>query len=91
MARPGVFSQLIAGDPKRGIAGCATCHGPGGYRLGAPTLARQNAEYIEQQLQNFAQAVRRNDMNMPMRTIAPLIKPDEIHALALAYANGTVE
>ena len=82
---------IFAGDPKRGIAGCATCHGPGGYRLGAPTLASQNAAYIEQQLQNFAQGVRRNDMNMPMRTIAPLIKSDEIHALAMAYGSGTVE
>jgi cytochrome c553 len=82
---------IFAGDPKRGIAGCATCHGPGGYRLGAPALARQNAAYIEQQLQNFAQGIRRNDMNMPMRTIAPLMKPDEIHALALAYGNATLQ
>ena len=82
---------IYAGDPKRGIAGCATCHGPGGYRLGAPSLARQNAAYIEHQLLNFAQGVRRNDMNMPMRTIAPLIRADEMHALAVAYSNGTLE
>jgi cytochrome c553 len=82
---------IFAGDPKRGIAGCATCHGPGGYRLGAPTLAKQNAAYIEQQLQNFAQGVRRNDMNMPMRSITPLIRSDEMHAVAVAYANGTLE
>lgn len=82
---------IFAGDPKRGIAGCATCHGPGGYRLGAPTLATQNAAYIEQQLHNFAQGIRRNDMNMPMRTIAPLIRSDEMHALAAAYANGTLQ
>jgi cytochrome c553 len=87
-----VTTRLIyAGDPRRGIAGCATCHGPGGYRLGAPSLAKQNAAYIEQQLQNFAQGVRRNDMNMPMRTIAPLMRPEEMHALAAAYANGTLE
>jgi cytochrome c553 len=82
---------IFAGDPKRGIAGCATCHGPGGYRLGAPTLAKQNAAYIEQQLQNFAQGVRRNDMNMPMRTIAPLIEREELHSLALAYSSGMVQ
>jgi cytochrome c553 len=82
---------IFAGDPKRGIAGCATCHGPGGYRLGAPTLAKQNAAYIEEQLQNFAQGARRNDMNMPMRTIAPLIQPEEVHSLALAYSSGMVQ
>jgi cytochrome c553 len=82
---------IFAGDPKRGIPGCATCHGPGGYRLGAPTLAGQNAAYIEQQLRNFSQGLRRNDMNMPMRTIAPLIKPEELHSLAMAYSSGTPE
>ena len=90
-AADGTKRLIYAGDPKRGIAGCATCHGPGGYRLGAPSLARQNAAYIEQQLQNFSQGVRRNDMNMPMRTIAPLIRADEMHALAVAYSNGTLE
>jgi cytochrome c553 len=81
---------IFAGDPARGIAGCATCHGPAGYRIGAPALSRQNQVYIEQQLQNFAQGVRANDMNMPMRTIARLLKPDEMRALAVAYSNGTL-
>jgi cytochrome c553 len=81
---------IFAGDPKRGIAGCATCHGPGGYRLGAPALSRQNGDYIEQQLQNFAQGVRANDMHMPMRTIAQLLKADEVHSLAMAYSSDTV-
>lgn len=79
---------IFAGDPGRGIAGCATCHGPAGYRIGAPALSRQNGAYIEQQLQNFAEGVRANDMHMPMRTIAGLLKPDERRALAVAYSNG---
>lgn len=81
---------IFAGDPTRGIAGCATCHGPAGYRIGAPALSQQNQAYIEQQLQNFAQGVRANDMHMPMRTIGGLLKPEEIHALAVAYSSGTL-
>ena len=81
---------IFAGDPKRGIAGCATCHGPAGYRLGAPALSRQNSDYIEQELQKFAQGVRANDMHMPMRTIARLLKPDEMHSLAVAYSSDTL-
>ena len=82
---------IFAGDPTRGIAGCATCHGPAGYRIGAPALFRQNEAYIEQQLQNFAQGVRTNDMNLPMRTIARLLKSDEMHAVAVAYSNGSLQ
>jgi cytochrome c553 len=32
---------VFAGDPARGIAPCSACHGPGGYKLGAPALQRQ--------------------------------------------------
>ena len=78
---------IYAGDPKRGIAACASCHGPGGYRIGAPALEKQNELYIEQQLQAFAQGTRVNDMNMPMRTIAGVLTESEIRALARAYAN----
>ena len=78
---------IFAGDPTRGIAGCATCHGPGAYRLGAPALTNQNAAYLEVQLQDFAQSLRANDTNMPMRTIAGMLKPEEIHAVALAFSN----
>ena len=78
---------IYAGDPKRGIAACASCHGPGGYRIGAPALARQNELYLEQQLQAFAQGTRANDMDMPMRTIAGALTESEMHALARAYAN----
>jgi cytochrome c553 len=78
---------IFAGDPKRGIAACSACHGPGAYRLGAPGLSKQNAAYLEQQLQNFAQGVRANDMNMPMRTIAGMLNAEEMRALAEAYSS----
>lgn len=83
---------IYAGDPKRGIAACASCHGPGGYRIGAPALIKQNELYIDQQLHAFSQGTRANDMNMPMRTIAVMLTESEMRALAQAYANeGTKE
>jgi len=78
---------IYAGDPKRGIAACASCHGPGGYRIGAPALTKQNELYIDQQLHAFAQGTRANDMNMPMRAIAAMLSESEMRALAQAYAN----
>jgi reactive intermediate/imine deaminase len=82
-----VTRLIFAGDPKRGIAACSACHGPGAYRLGAPSLSKQNAAYMEQQLHNFAQGLRANDMNMPMRTIAGMLSGEEMDALALAYSS----
>ena len=84
-----ILKLIYAGDPKRGIAACAACHGPGGYVIGAPSLTNQNALYLEQQLQAFAQGTRANDMNMPMRTIAALLTPAEAKSLASAYSKGT--
>lgn len=79
---------IFAGDPKRGIAACASCHGPGGYLIGAPALIDQNALYLEQQLQAFAQGTRANDMNMPMRAIAGPLTSAEMRSLASAYSKG---
>jgi cytochrome c553 len=79
---------IYAGDPKRGIAACASCHGPGGYRIGAPALIKQNEQYLDQQLHAFAQGTRGNDMNLPMRTIAAMLTESEMHALAQAYASA---
>ena len=42
---------------------------------------------MEQQLHNFAQGVRANDMNMPMRAIAQNLSAEEMHALAEAYSS----
>jgi cytochrome c553 len=44
-AKDPTLRLIYAGDPKRGLAGCATCHGPGAYRLGVPSISGQNAEY----------------------------------------------
>ena len=79
---------VFAGDPQRGIPPCSACHGPGGYRIGAPALTKQNELYLDQQLHAFAQGTRGNDMNLPMRTIAAMLTESEMHALAQAYADA---
>jgi len=75
----------LAGDQKRGIAPCSACHGPGGYKTGAPALSGQYAEYIERQLGSFAQGIRHNDIYEQMRAIARQLTPDEMHAVAAFY------
>ena len=77
----------FAGDPQRGIAPCSACHGPGGYKTGAPPLAGQYAEYIEQQLEAFAQNTRHNDIYEQMRAIARQLTPEEIKAVAAFYGE----
>ena len=81
---------VFAGDPQRGIPPCSACHGPGGYKLGAPALQRQHASYIEEQLKAFAQGQRKNDIFEQMRIIARQLTPSEIHAVAVFYAAGAV-
>ena len=78
---------VFAGDPKRGMAPCASCHGPGGYLIGVPVLAKQQYLYLQWQLTAFAQGTRRNDINAPMRFIASQLTAEEIDALARYYAG----
>jgi len=78
---------VYAGDPQRGIPPCSACHGPGGYKLGAPALQGQHADYIERQLAAFAQGIRQNDIFEQMRMIAKQLTPDEMHAVATFYGG----
>jgi len=73
------------GDEQRGIPPCTACHGPNGYKIGAPPLAGQPAAYIERQLAAFAQGLRQDDINEQMRTIAMQLTPGEMRALAAFY------
>ena len=79
---------VFAGDPARGVAPCSACHGPGGYKLGAPALQQQRTTYIESQLLAFAQGMRQNDISEQMRTIARQLTPEEMHAVAAYYGGG---
>jgi cytochrome c553 len=73
------------GDEQRGIPPCTACHGPNGYKIGAPPLAGQPVAYIERQLAAFAQGLRQNDINEQMRAIARQLTPSEMYALAAFY------
>jgi cytochrome c553 len=82
-------SRLVTfGDGERGIAPCQACHGPVAYKIGVPPLANQNADYVLNQLEMFANRTRTNDINLPMRTIAGLLSEDERHAVAEYYGAG---
>lgn len=86
--QPDPATRLVfAGDPQRGIAPCAACHGPGGHKLGAPTLQGQHAAYLGRQLLAFGQGMRRNDINQQMRVIAEQLAPGEVDAVSLFYSR----
>jgi cytochrome c553 len=83
---------VFAGDPQRGIPPCSACHGPGGYKIGAPALQGQQPAYIERQLAAFTEGMRQNDINEQMRTIAKQLTPDEMHSIAAFYgAQGAAQ
>lgn len=76
---------VFAGDPRHSVPPCSACHGPGGYKLGAPALQGQQVNYIEAQLVAFAQGLRQNDISEQMRIIARGLTPDDMHAVAVFY------
>ena len=71
----------------RGIASCATCHGPMGHVPGAPDLRGQQRAYLEQQMQAFKSGTRRNDISAQMRNVARELTGGEIAVLAAFYAS----
>lgn len=77
-----------SGDPMRGIAACAACHGPMGWTEAAPPLHGQQRAYLEVQLQALASGRRHNDINEQMRAIARRLTAEEISALAQYYSSA---
>jgi len=73
----------------KGIAACASCHGPNGAGMPSqyPRLSGQHAEYLEAQLRAFRSGERANDPNSSMRTLAAKMSDREIQAVA-DYAAG---
>jgi cytochrome c553 len=78
---------VYSGDPSRGIGACGGCHGPIGYRRGAPALASQDGAYLERQTAAFAQGSRHNDINEQMRTVAVALTGAESAAVSQYYAS----
>ena len=74
-----------AGDASRGIAACASCHGPSGAGNPAakfPALAGQHAKYTMKTLKDFANSTRSNDPGSMMRVVAGKMKDSEMKAVA---------
>ena len=79
---------IVFGDGQRGIPPCQSCHGPVSYVNGAPPLATQNGNYLEQQLELFSTGNRANDINVRMRSIARQLTAEEKTALSEYYGAG---
>jgi cytochrome c553 len=76
------------GNEDTGLPACVGCHQPGGAgRLTVPRIGGQHAQYIQQQLKNFASGERANDPNRFMRVVAKRMSAEEIDAVA-AYLAG---
>lgn len=72
------------GIMSKGVAACASCHGPSGAGIPAqfPRVAGQYAEYTVAQLQGFRAGERANDPNRMMRAVAARLSDAEIKAVA---------
>lgn len=73
------------GIAKRGVAACASCHGPSGAGNPAakfPALSGQHAKYTAKALNDFASSARSNDAQSMMRDVAGKLKANEIKAVA---------
>jgi cytochrome c553 len=68
----------------KGVAACASCHGPSGAGVPAqfPRVAGQFAEYTAAQLLAFRSGERVNDPNKMMRDIAVKLSDPEIKAVS---------
>lgn len=91
-ARPGEGDASLGariaglGLPQKGVAACASCHGPfgeGQAASGFPRIAGQSAAYLEQQLQNYTQGVRQHPVMGP---IASSLDAAQQAAVAAHYA-----
>lgn len=73
----------------KGVAACASCHGPSGAGVPAqfPRIAGQYPEYAVSQLQAFRAGERSNDPNKMMRAIAVRLSDQEIKAV-VEYMAG---
>jgi cytochrome c553 len=74
----------LNGDPARGVAACAACHGVDGQGVGSgnPAIAAQPAAYTIDQLRRWKTARRRNDPRGVMAKAVAGLTDDEISRIA---------
>ena len=78
------------GDAEKGVAACASCHGPSGNGNPAalyPSIRGQHATYVEAQLKAYRSGSRQTDQNQMMRGVTQPMTDDQIAAVA-AYVQG---
>ena len=78
-----------AGIKDKGVAACASCHGPSGHGIPDkyPRLNAQHSEYTLAQLNSFRLELRKNDPDGVMRTIAQKLTEQEMRSVA-DYIQG---
>ena len=78
-----------AGIKNKGVAACASCHGPSGHGIPDkyPRLNAQHSEYTLAQLNTFRLELRKNDPAGVMRTIAQKLTEQEMQSVA-DYIQG---
>lgn len=79
----------IAGDARRQLPPCDSCHGTGGIGSfpAIPYLAGQNAPYLSEQLFQWQLGARNNDPLDMMSYVAKTLSTEEVGALARYYAS----
>ncbi len=76
-----IYRQGIVGD----VPACESCHGPAGEgRAGAPRLAGQRGDYLEEQLNAFMLQMR---VSSDMNRHAWHMEPDQFRALRAYLSN----
>jgi cytochrome c553 len=76
------------GNEDTGLPACIGCHQAGGTGdLTYPRIGGQHAEYVKQQLKNFATGDRANDVKRFMRIVAKRMSDEEMDSVA-AYLDG---
>ncbi len=73
------------GDFNKHITACIACHGPkgtGNAQAGFPSISGQHAAYTIQQLQDFKEGKRKNDLNSIMRDISARMSIEDMEAVA---------
>jgi len=79
---------LAVGDPKHGVKGCESCHGPSLRGVGlVPPLAGRSPSYILRQLVGFHTGARATPASAPMNEVAARLSIDDMVAAA-AYAGS---